>query len=333
MKKILSTNEFFVALVIIVFSIIIGSKNSAFFTAGNLIDLLRSSIVMGIFAIGVLIVIISGGIDVSFTAIASFCMYTTTKVLNYYNFQGSILVAFALAGAIGLILGLINSTFISFFKLPTLIVTLGTASMYSGFLLAFIGVREISNLPVSMSEFAKMNILKVTSENGVVSNLHFSIIILITVIVFTWLILKYTMLGRGIYAIGGDRVAAERAGFNIRAIQFFIYGFVGLLSGIAGIIHTTLMRNSNPVNLLGTELIVIAAVVLGGARITGGHGTVLGTLLGLFLVVIMNNSLILLGVPSYWQRLVIGLIILIGTGVTAYRTVRPSRQLNRSSVE
>jgi simple sugar transport system permease protein len=332
MKKILSTNEFLVALIIIVLSIIIGSKNSVFFTAGNLIDLLRSGIVMGIFAIGVLIVIVSGGIDVSFTAIASFCIYTTTKVLNYYDFQGSVLIAFVLAGAMGLILGLINATFISFFKLPTLIVTLGTASMYSGFLLAFVGVREISNLPAGMSKFAKMNILKVTSENGVVSSLHFSILILIAVVIITWLLLRYTMLGRGIYAIGGDRVAAERAGFNITAIQFFIYGFVGLLSGIAGIVHTTLMRNSNPVNLLGMELIVIAAVVLGGARITGGHGTVLGTLLGLFLVIIMNNSLILLGVPSYWQRLVIGILILIGTGATAYRTMRSSRQLHRNSV-
>ncbi len=113
-----------------------------------------------------------------------------------------------------------------------------------------------------------------------------------------WLLLDFTMLGRGIYALGGSREAAERAGFNIRRIQYFIYGTVGLLAGIAGIIYASLNRQANPQELVGTELNVIAAVVLGGASLTGGRGTVIGSLLGVALVVIMNNSLVLIGVPS-----------------------------------
>lgn len=320
MRRIPLTNEFYIALTIVLLSVVIGSMNRAFFTLGNLIDLLRNTIVMGIFGVGVLMVIVSGGIDVSFTAIASFSMFVTTKILNYYDFQGSVLVAFMIAGAIGLALGLINATFISLFKLPTLIVTLGTASMFSGFMLAFIGAREISNLPPGMTNFSKMNLFEVTSESGFVYGLPYAILILAGLVVLVWLVLRYTMLGRGIYALGGDRTAAERVGFNIKAIQFFIYGFVGLISGVGGLVHTCLMRNSDPVDLLGTELTVIAAVVLGGARITGGHGTVLGTMLGLFLVTIITNSLILLGVPSYWQSAVVGMLILVGTGIAAYQS-------------
>lgn len=333
MKKIIKTNEFYVALTIIFLSIIIGSKSDAYFTAGNLIDLLRSSIEMGIFSLGVLIVIVSGGIDVSFTAIATFSMFATTKILFVNDYKGSVLLAFVISALIGLFLGLINGTLISLFKLPTLIVTLGTSSIYIGFLLTFVGNREISNVPKGMIEYSKLNLIQVANDRGVTSGLPVSILIFLALIIIVWALLKFTMLGRGIYAIGGDRVSAERAGFNIIGIQIFIYTFVGFISGIAGMVHTTMMRNSNPVSIIGTEMIIIAAVVLGGARITGGHGTILGTLLGLFLVIIMNNSLILLGISSDWQRFVIGLLILIGTGVTAYQSKGSKSTMNKVSIE
>ena len=120
----------------------------------------------------------------------------------------------------------------------------------------------------------------------------------------------------------GARDAAERAGFNVPRIQYFIYAFVGLLSGIAGMTFGSLARQANPQDLVGTELTVIAAVVLGGAQLTGGRGTVIGTVLGVILVVIANNSLILIGVPTVWQQVVIGVIILIGTGLPAIRARR-----------
>jgi simple sugar transport system permease protein len=322
MKKLLNTNEFFVGMTLLVLAIVIGIINPTFFSAGNVIDLFRSSIVTGIFAIIVMIVIISGGIDVSFPAIAAFSMFATTKILTTYGYEGSILLAFLIAGLIGILLGLINAILISRFKLPTLIVTLGTASMFTGFLLTFIGYKEIPNVPAGMNEFSKIELFRVTTETGVVYSLPFAIIPLILVAGLVWFILKYTMLGRGIYALGGDPVSAERAGFNIKKIQFFIYCFTGFLAGIAGIIHASLMRNSNPMDFMGAEMLVIAAVVLGGSRITGGHGTMVGTFLGVFLVLIINNSLILLGIPSYWQKFIVGLLILVGTGITAYQTKR-----------
>lgn len=313
----LRNNEVLVALIIIGLSIVIGVANPAYFSVNNLFGILRSSVVMGLLALGVLVVLISGGIDVSFPAIAVFSLYLTTKTLVGIDFQGSVLVAFAMAGLIGLGLGLINAIFISLFRLPTLIVTLGTLSLYRGFLLFFVGSRYIRDIPHGMAEFSKTNLVTVTTASGSLTNLHVSVLILAGFTLLTWAVLRYTMLGRGIYALGGDREAAERAGFNIRRIEFIIYGYVGLLSGIAGLIFGSLLRQANPFSIVGVELNVIAAVVLGGASIMGGRGTVIGTLLGVLLITIVNNSLILIGIPSDWQKVVIGILILIGTGVPA----------------
>lgn len=322
MKKVVQTSEFYVAVVVLALFLVIGSQNEAFFTTANLFDLIRSGVVPGIFVMCAMLVIISGGIDVSFPAIATFSMFSATKILHSIQYDGPVIAAFLLSGLIGLCLGIINAVFISLFRLPTLIVTLGTSSMFSGFLLTFVGSSQISDLPRPLLAFSKEQIFKFTNESGITVGLPAAVLITLGVIVSVAMLLRYTMIGRGIYALGGDAVSAERIGFSPVRLQFFIYSLVGLLAGIAGMIHTTMMRNSNPVDLLGTELLIIAAVVLGGTRITGGHGTVLGSLLGLILVVTIQNSLILLGIPSYWQRFVIGALILIGTGVAAYQVKR-----------
>ena len=323
----LRKTESIVAITIILLCIIVGIINPVFFTIDNAFDLLRSTIVMGIFAMGVLLVIISGGIDVSFTAVAVFAMYTTTKLLNAYWVEAPIWVAFIMAAIIGLGLGFVNAFFISRFKLPTLIVTLGTLSMFHGFVLFAIGNGIIRNLPPSFTAFARSTLIEVPLSNGGVSRLHPAIFLTVAAALLTWLLLDYTMLGRGVYALGGAREAAERAGFNLPRIQYFIYGTVGLLSGIAGITYAALGRQANPQDIVGSELNVIAAVVLGGATLTGGRGTVLGTLLGVALVVIMNNSLILVGIPTTWQRVVLGVIIIIGTGVPALQAQRAQRRI------
>ncbi len=324
MKKFARSHEGIVAIILVVLSVIIGLINPTFFTLENMFDLLKSSVVMGIFGLGVLIVLVSGGIDISFTAIAAFSMYVAGqmlkgKLLFSSQYKGTILIGFLIAGIIGLLLGLINATLISYFKLPTLIVTLGTANAFRGCMLAFIGTRIITNLPRGWIKFSRMSLIEMKTADGTLIRLSFAVVLFVVFAIVVWWLLRYTMLGRGIYAIGGDRVAAERAGFNITRIQFFIYGFVGFVSGVVGVVHASLIRTANPFDLVGSELNVIAAVVLGGTAITGGRGSVLGTILGVFLIVVMNNSLILMGIPSYWQKVVIGLIIIISTGSTAYR--------------
>jgi simple sugar transport system permease protein len=137
------------------------------------------------------------------------------------------------------------------------------------------------------------------------------------------------MFGRGIYAIGGDRFAARIAGFNVVRIQYLIYMLAGLLASVGGVTYTILMRQGSPQNLMGSEMMVIAAVVVGGTRITGGHGTVIGTLLGVLLIAIVQNNLIMVGVPAHFQSFVVGLIIVLGTGITS---IRAKRVANSSKV-
>ncbi len=325
MKRLLSRNETLVAITIIGLSLIIGFNNPVFFSVGNLFTLLRTSVVTGILAMGVLIVIISGGIDVSFTAIAVFGLYVAVKMMKGFMPDAPIWVGFAIASLVGLGLGLINAFFIAHYRLSTLIVTLGTLSMFHGFLLFAIGNEIIRDVPPALTQFARSAIVRIPLERGQ-ANLHPAILITLAAIIVTWLLLNFTMLGRGIYALGGSREAAERAGFNVNRIQYFIYGFVGFLSGIAGMTFGALARQANPQDIVGMELNVIAAVVLGGAQLTGGYGTVLGTVLGVILVILANNSLILIGVPTVWQRVVIGLIILVGTGIPAIQARRAGKR-------
>jgi simple sugar transport system permease protein len=137
----------------------------------------------------------------------------------------------------------------------------------------------------------------------------------VSVTILVVLLLRYTMMGRFIYALGGSEMASVRLGIPVARTKFFIYVLIGLIAGITGIVHSSQARVANPFDLVGSELNVIAAVVLGGARITGGRGSVLGTLIGVSLVTIINDSLVLLAVSSYWQRCVIGCLIILGAGV------------------
>lgn len=326
MKTFLKTHEGVVLIVLIALSLIIGLLNPTFFSLSHLFDLLKSSAVMGIFALGVLIVLVSGGIDISFTAIAAFSLYVTSKLLAGSPEGESMMVCSLLAACIGGGLGLFNALFISFLQLPTLIVTLGTAALIRGFMLAFIGTAIVNTLPSGMVSFSKMALFQRTLEEGQTAGLSVSVLVFVVVALCVWAGLRYTLPGRGIYAMGGNADAAQRCGFNLTRLRFFIYALVGALSGIAGVLHGATLRNANPFDLVGTELTVIAAVVLGGAHITGGRGTVLGTILGVFLIVVMNNSLILLGIPSYYQRVVVGLVIIGSTAVSARRARSESRE-------
>lgn len=321
-KEFLTRNETLVAVVIIVFCIVASIADSNFLSIPTLTDLMRGGIVLGIFAVAAMLVLVSGGIDVSFTAVAVFAMYTTTLFLITYAPDMPWYFAFAISIIIGAGLGAINGVFIAWFGLPTLIVTLGTLSIYRGFLLTFVGSKLISNLPPDMRGFSRLMMVRGTNADGSFYSLPWAFAALVGVVVLTWFILQRTMLGRAIFAIGGSVESARRIGINVRAVQFFIYVYVGALSGLAGIIHASMSRVANPFDLVGLELSVIAAVVLGGARLIGGYGTLTGTILGVSLIILVRNSLIVIGIPSTWQSVAIGALILLGTGLPAWQAKR-----------
>jgi simple sugar transport system permease protein len=322
MKLDLARNETLVALVILGFCAVAAIADPGFLSMPTLADLLRGGIILGIFAVGVFVVLVSGGIDVSFTAIAAFAMYTTTLVLVSQAPGLPWPAAFLVAVAIGAALGAFNGLFIAGFGLPTLIVTLGTLSIFRGFLLTFVGSKLISNLPSGMRDFSRLMMVRGTNADGSFYSLPWAFAFLIGVVALTWVILYRTMLGRAIFAIGGSMESARRIGIPVRATQLFVYVYVGMIAGLAGVIHASMARVANPFDLVGLELSVIAAVVLGGARLAGGYGTLTGTLLGVALIVLVRNSLVVLGIPSTWQSVAIGILILIGTGLPAWQAKR-----------
>jgi simple sugar transport system permease protein len=316
-KKLFGYNETYLALVVVVFCLALTIVSPVFLTLDNFAVMAKTSTGTAILAIGVFIVMLSGGVDVSCTAVAICTQYITTIVLLSTGID-NIFVAFLIACAIGIGLGAINAVFVSIFKIPVLIVTLGTASLFHGAMTEILGTRSynVGDLPQCFKDFGNLSLITWNLPDGTPFGLSVFFFILLALLLLTWFILRFTMIGRGIYAMGGNPEAAKRAGFNLHKINFFIYCYVGFLAGIMGIIHVSFILFGNPMSLIGTEMTVIAAVVLGGARISGGTGTLTGTMLGVAMIMILQKNLVLIGLSSYWQTFFVGLIIVIGVTIT-----------------
>lgn len=326
-RKLLRRNETVLIFAIIIFSLVIGSKSPEFFTTANLFDILRSSFVQLLFALGVLIVIISGGIDVSFPIVGIFAGYTAVVIMRKFELnEESLLIPIALAIIIGVILGGFNAIAIAGFGIPTLIVTLGTAGIFRGLMLSFIGASFISDIPVGLDNFSSADLIKFESDAGTLVRLHVLVIPVAIITIAVSLLLNRTIFGRSVYALGGGIEPTRRLGISIKRTQAKIYMLVGGLSGLAGILYVSLQRKANPYDLAGSELDVIAAVVLGGASIMGGYGTVFGTVLGVLFINMMKNNLVLLGVSSSWQRAAVGVLLVIGITIQAISENRKSKR-------
>ncbi len=318
MAGLLRRNEFYLFLVIVVFSLAITIVNPAFFTVENLFDLIRSSSGMAILAVGFFVVLLSGGIDISFPAVAIVAEYITVNAIIALGVD-SLALAFAIAISIGVVFGAVNAFFISTFRISTLIVTLGTMNIFHGAMLEFVGTKAINagQLPNCFKAFGLFDILSLPRGDGTYYGLSVYFLLLAGVLLLTWAILRFTVLGRVIYALGGNPEAVRRAGFNIPATQFFIYCYVGFLASIMGIMHVSLISYSNATYIINSELLhVIAAVVLGGASILGGTGTLTGTMLGVVMISILEKNLVLIGLSSFWQQFFVGLMLVAGMSVT-----------------
>ncbi len=322
-SRLFKKTETVIALILIVVMLIIGFINPAFWRLDNIFSLLKSNIIIGIMALGVTLVMIAGGFDVSFPAFAVAGMYLTVKLMVYTGYQG-LIIPFVVAILIGLACGTMNGFFVYKYKMIPLIVTLGTASMVKGFILGVVGTSmiNINKMPPQLINFAKTNIINITNPDGTKYGLTSMILVYILLAVLIHLFLNYTMLGRGVYALGNDKESAKRAGFNVKVIIFTVFCAAGAIAGFAGLLHSSMIWLANPRDFVGMDLEVIAAVVIGGTSIFGGKGSVIGTMLGVFMLVIIKNSLIIMKVETTWQKVVIGLIIIIATAITAWRDKR-----------
>jgi ribose/xylose/arabinose/galactoside ABC-type transport system permease subunit len=320
-----------ILLVLMGLAIIITIANVSFATLENLLALFKGNLTLSIISMGMLLVILTGGIDVSVASLITAVTFITGNCL--IHFTSNLFVVFLVSSLAGTVMGCVNGFFIARLKIPPIVATLGTMSVIQGLVLYITGGTWITELPDSFIDFGRATIFNLTMKNGRVVGFPVQGFIFIGVIILTWFVLKYTVMGRGIYAIGGNLESAERMGFKSGRIIAFVYSYEGFLIGLAAVSHTSIMRQVDPNAFLGFEMQVIAAVVLGGASTLGGIGSVLGTLLGVAIFCVINNGLILMKIPTFWQKIVVGIIIIVSIAIDMVQKQRAERRQIRVDVE
>lgn len=320
--RFLKSSEFYLFLVIAGIMVFLTVFTEDFFSLENLFDVLMSYSFLGVMAVGLMVVLISGGIDISFTATATVAQYVMATTLIRHG--GGWWLAFLIPIAIGITLGAMNAVLVYYLRVHSIIITIATLNIFYGLLIFLTGGKWIYNFP---DWFAQgLSLFDFTAASGKIYTFSLSIIVLLAAVAITGVLLNKTAMGRRIYAMGGNTEAAKRMGFNLLGLHFFVYGYMGFLAGIAGLVQAQLVQTVAPNSMVGRELEVVAAVVLGGASLAGGAGTLLGTVLGVALIAIMSNGLTLMGVSSYWHQVVIGLIILGSVSITAFNRKREEKR-------
>lgn len=314
-RRWIGSHESALAWLLLLLSAVFTWRNPAFLSWGNAADLINSHCFLALLAVGVFVVLVSGGIDISFTATAAVAQYVT--VLWVVQTGGNPLITVATASVLGVVLGLINACLIHSLRAPSIIITLATLNLYQGLLTGLSGGRWVYELP---GWFQRLGTWQWRPWAGATEGgLSVGALVLVMVALGTGVMLRWSVLGRSLYALGGGEVPARRIGLPIFRIRLWAYGFLGLLASWAGLINTLQVQVASPTAILGRELDVFAAVVLGGAGLAGGTGTLRGTLLGVALIAVLNNGLTLMRVPAIWTRLIIGLVLILSVVMAAWR--------------
>lgn len=313
---IFKSTEAYIAITILAVSFLIQLVSGQFYTANNLVDNVRSFVPSALFSIGLMVVLISEGIDLSFPAVGALSSYIVIGWQNAWGGEGSLVVGYALVMLLGAIMGAVNGILIAHFKFQPMIVTLATSNIFRGILQGALRCHELF-LPEKLLDFGRGSLFEVSNaELGIKASMPLTVLFVIVLALITYFILQRTMVGRGIFAIGGDIQSASRAGFPVFGIQMFVYIFAGATAAFSGYTRFIMNLYCVPTSLIGTETTIIAGVVLGGVRMTGGVGTIAGAFLGTMLLTIVSNSLLLLNIPTYWQTLITAIFIIVGTGIT-----------------
>ncbi|AWW00331.1 ABC transporter permease [Arcticibacterium luteifluviistationis] len=293
-----SLKEYGILISFIVTCAILSIATPQFLSVANWTIIITQVSINALLAFGVTFVIITGGIDLSIGSIVA----VTGVVAASLAQNGDYPVIVAVIGGLmaGLAFGLLNGFLVTKSKIAPFIVTLGTMTIGRGLALILSKGRPVSNLSDSFNFIG----------NGKIAGLPVPIIILIIVFIICSIALRKTIFGRYIYAIGGNEDAAWASGISVDKIKLAAYAICGALAGLAGILLTARINTGQPNSGMGFELDAIAAVVIGGTSTTGGRGTMIGTLIGVLLIGVINNGLDLMNVTSYYQQVIMGVIII-----------------------
>lgn len=304
-------SEYGILLAFLVLVVVLSFASEYFLRADNIINILRQTSINALLAIGMTFVILTGGIDLSVGSILAFGGIVAASLASE-AFGGGVvhpLVALAAGLGGGVLLGAINGLFIAKWRMPAFVVTLGMLSMGRGFTFIY-----SDGMPVPRIDERFLVI-----GQGTFLGIPFPVLILAFVFLVSWGILYKTRYGRYVYAVGGNEKSAQVSGVNTRWIIFSVYAISGLCAALAGIILTARTTAGLPQAGQAYELDAIAAVVIGGTSLSGGRGTLTGTLIGALLIGVIGNGLDLLGVSSYYQQVIKGAIIIVAVLLDSFR--------------
>jgi len=312
LKGMIHTKEFGVFCALLLLIIIMSIASPYFLGTHNIFNVLRNMSTIGIMSIGVTMIIITGGIDLSVGSLLAVSGMVTARMM-YFGVNP--LIAFIGGLLMGTVLGAINGLIITRIKVNPFITTLGMLSIGRGltFLLAT-GIRGSVASNIGMKN-PTINFL----GGGYIGVVPFPVIeMFILVILFTYF-LKYTVLGRQVYATGSNMEAARLSGVRVKNVQLFVYTLTGTLCGLAGIMSGGLIETAATNAGTGTELDVIAAVVIGGTSLSGGEGTIVGAIIGAAIMAILKNAFVLLHLPAFVQTIAIGVVIILAVATDTMR--------------
>lgn len=328
-RRIVSRNETALLLVLLGMMTAITIISPRFLGAENLFSILLGASYTGIFAIGFLFVLVSGGLDVSFTAVATVAQYVMGSVL-IANPHISPVLAVLLPLAIGISLGCLNALLIHYLNAPPIIVTIANLNIFFGLLQFITGGEWLNGFPEWFDHFPRIFVVSFTNPDGVKYGLSIIVVIWLGLALMAGILMRYFKVGRKLFAMGGNMEAARRAGINTLNYRLFAYGFLGFCAGLGGMVHTLITQTVVPNTLVGHEFDVVAAVVLGGASIFGGIGSVGGTLLGVILLAVLGNALTIMKVPTYWHEVFVGAIVIASIAITTMSSIAARNREKKS---
>jgi ribose transport system permease protein len=293
---------------LVVLGVVFSFATSAFLSFRNLLNVLDQVTVLGILAIGMTAVIVIGGIDLSVGSILAFSMMILGWLSHDCNLP--LLLAVLVALLVGGLCGWVNGLLVTRAKLPAFIATLSMMTIARGLANIITDGRQIVGYPDWFDSFATVRYF---------GFLSLTVTLAILLVIVSWVFLRYRAAGRGLYAIGGSAEVARLAGLRVRQMTTWVYIASGLLSGLAGIVLASRLDSSQPSAGLGYELDAIAAVVIGGASLSGGVGGIGGTVVGVLIIGVLHNGLNLTGVSPFIQQVVIGVVIALAVSSDTLR--------------
>ena len=290
-------------LIMVLCCIVFSFLHERFFTASNLLNILKQVSINGILAAGVCFAILLGGIDISIGAVVGFSGAICAKlVVSGVNVALVLLCALA----IGAVAGFFNGFFVAKCKLQPMIVTLATLSIFSGATLVF---TNGSTINLGRTDIAVL--FKELGQGTVFKIIPIPVIVMLVVFAIIYYVLNETSFGRHVYAIGGNEDASYLSGINIVRVKIICHTVCGLLAGLAGAVQTARVGSAQPTAGDGYEMDAIAAAVIGGTSLRGGEGRILLAMVGAIIIGMLNNILNLMNISVYWQTVVKGVVILL----------------------